>query len=182
MTTQPKIRFSCPACNARLLGTRPGTRTACPSCGIRLQVPGERSADITPIPFDFNGVQRRKPTTEHKEPVRHSALGIASFLIAALVGSMDVLVGLVLVVSVGTAGEGQDMSRKVTSSALSLVCLNCLSAPVCLIGIVLGATGAFIHRNGERKHILTYIGLGVNTAVVAGLLTLYLIGAAVGNK
>jgi hypothetical protein len=59
-----------------------------------------------------------------------------------------------------------------------MVVLNCMSTPVCLVGIALPVAG--LVANPDRSHRLTWIGLVVNGVVIVGILCLYLFGAAYG--
>jgi hypothetical protein len=114
---------------------------------------------------------------------KHSGLGMASFVIALVVGGLDVI--LAVVISVGIARSGhravsvEALKAEVVSGSLAMVCLNCMSLPVCLVGVGLAIVGLIGHR--DRNHLFTWIGLVGNGLVVATLLGLYLFGSMVGN-
>lgn len=99
---------------------------------------------------------------------------MGSFLIAVVVGGLDVLLGFVITLNVA-GSKGIDAKEKALSGALAMVCLNCMSIPVCLVGVGLGVMALIAHK--DRNHSMTYIGLTVNALVILTLLGLYTLGA-----
>src|ERR1017187_2846705 len=91
-------------------------------------------------------------------PQTHSGLGIASFLIALLVGGMDVILIFVIAVNMATV-RGQPLREGLVAQAsgggLSLYCLNCRRSPLCVVGVGLGSGVGNAHK--ERKHRLAWI-------------------------
>jgi hypothetical protein len=101
---------------------------------------------------------------------------MASFLIAVLVGGMDVVVGLIAVLNIAGSGRhGRGVQESVLAGGMSLACLNCLSVPVCLVGVGLSVMALVAHKN--RNHLFTAIGLGVNSLVILCVLAVYLLAS-----
>ena len=186
-----RISFRCQNCNANLSSARSGFILPCPRCKQPLQVPYSQAiaaknvilsspparahvSDPLPEPESLSSYPPELPFPS----LPHSNLGIASFLIAALVVVMDVLLGLVIATNVSTSARAE---ASMVSGALGMVCLNCLSAPICLIGAVLGGTAIFT-GTGKKNLMLAYIGTALNSLVVLVLLALYMLGAATGAK
>jgi hypothetical protein len=114
----------------------------------------------------------------------HSGLGIASFIIALLVGGMDILLILIAALSIASSAQQaqypdpygsarEKLAVNIVGGVASVVCLNCMSVPVCLVGFGLALVGLIAHR--DRNHVFTWIGLlgnGVVILAVAGLFVL----------
>jgi hypothetical protein len=97
---------------------------------------------------------------------------MASFLIAVLVGGLDIVLGLITVLNIaGSKGESE-VKVSALGGGMAIVCLNCLSIPLCLVGVGLAVMALIAHK--DRNHLMTYIGLVVNTLVILGVLGLYL--------
>ena len=103
---------------------------------------------------------------------KHSGLGMASFIIALLVGGLDVVLGLIVVSNVVNSKGVERVKESMLGGAMSLVCLNFLSLPACLVGIGLAFVGLVAHR--DRNHLFTVIGLVGNGLVILGVLALIL--------
>jgi hypothetical protein len=106
----------------------------------------------------------------------HSGLGIASFLIALLVLGMDMILGVVIAANIAgsRAAHGADLLAGVVAGGMGLVLLNCVSVPVCLVGLGLAVVGLVAHR--AHNHLFTWLGLFGNGVVVFGLVCLFLLG------
>ncbi len=116
----------------------------------------------------------------------HSGLGIASFLIAVLVGGLDVILSLVIAVNIAKSapprperGAPPAAVANALVGGMSLYCLNCMSVPVCLVGVGLGIVGLVAHR--DCNHVFTWIGLLANAVVILGVVALYVLGAMVSH-
>jgi hypothetical protein len=108
---------------------------------------------------------------------RHSGLGIASFLIAMLVGGLDLILIFIFGMRMASA-RGAFHEAKFDALAggiISLYCVNCVSIPICLVGVGLGIVGLIAHTN--HNHIFTRIGLFVNGMVILVVLALYALGS-----
>lgn len=103
---------------------------------------------------------------------KHSGLGMGSFLIAVLVGGMDVFLGLISILNIAGSKELSEVKGSVLGGTMALVCLNCLSIPLCLVGVGLAVMALVAHK--DRNHVMTYIGLTVNALVILGVLGLFL--------
>jgi hypothetical protein len=53
--------------------------------------------------------------------------------------------------------------------------LNCMSVPLCLVGVGLGLVGLIAHR--DCNHLFTWIGLLGNGVVILGVVGLYVFNA-----
>ncbi len=96
---------------------------------------------------------------------------MASFLVAVLVGGMDIVLGLIVVLNIAGSKGSTQVKDSAVGGGVAIVCLNCLSVPLCLIGVGLAIMALIAHK--DRNHLMTYIGLGVNALVILGVLALY---------
>jgi hypothetical protein len=174
--------IECARCNTRFVPSPPATPVpqgpeAGPFDLPTSTVPaGEYDADAVLEQDDepaWMNKLRHSTVGDHRQ---HSGLGMASFLIAVLVGGMDVVLGLITVLNVAGSGRhGRDIKESVVAGTISIACLNCLSVPVCLVGIGLAVMALVAHKN--RNHLFTVIGLVVNSLVILGVLALSLYGS-----
>jgi hypothetical protein len=82
-------------------------------------------------------------------------LGIASFIIALLVGGLDVLLAVVIAAGIARSSPRSPQLREdIISGGMALVCLNCMSIPLCLVGVGLALAGLIAHQN--RNHHFTW--------------------------
>jgi DNA-directed RNA polymerase subunit RPC12/RpoP len=112
---------------------------------------------------------------------KHSGLGMASFIIALLVGGLDVLLGIVIATQIATSEQtprGREwetprarMKESAVAGGLAMYCLNCMSVPVCLVGVGLAVVGLVAHRGAN--HLFTWIGLFGNGVVILGVVGVY---------
>jgi DNA-directed RNA polymerase subunit RPC12/RpoP len=117
---------------------------------------------------------------------KHSGLGIASFIIALLVGGLDVILAIVIATNVAKSaprhrdyGDTTELKANIMAGGMSMVCLNCMSIPLCLVGAGLGLVGLIAHR--DQNQLFTWIGLLGNGVVILGVVGLYLFGAMLGH-
>jgi hypothetical protein len=134
--------------------------------------------------FDIFGKGERK----------HSGLGMASFIIALLVGGLDVILALIIAVGIARSAHHPagredfstyrphsnrgDLMDKVLAGGMAMVCLNCMSIPLCLVGVGLALVGLIAHR--DCNHLSSWIGLMGNMVVIVGVVGLYILGALQG--
>jgi DNA-directed RNA polymerase subunit RPC12/RpoP len=182
--TPDTVNVKCPGCG-RVIPLRADeldTLIECKRCDTRF-VPSGRFGGPAAGPILGRQSEADYAEPEAGSPVggvlgrggNHSGLGMASFLIAVLVGGMDVVLGLIVVLNVaGSRGE-RGAEDSAFSGSLAMVCLNCLSIPLCLVGVGLAVMALIAHKG--RNHLMTYIGLGVNAVVILGVLGLYVIGS-----
>jgi hypothetical protein len=104
-----------------------------------------------------------------------SGLGISSFVIACVVGGLDVVLGLMVVLNVAGSKGQSEVGDRILGGATALVCLNCMSIPLCLAGVGLAIAALTAHK--DRRHHLTYIGLFVNSGIILAVLGLYVYGS-----
>ena len=189
-----------------------GKKITCPDCGQKIIIPPtpkakpaaankttlgkvEESVSITPFTPSVRPSVRQAasppagsrqvaspPVAATAPPKEHSALGIASFLIALLVGGLDVILIFIIAVNMATV-RGQAIRQEFTTQAIgggiSLYCLNCLSLPLCLVGVGLGFVALVTQR--DRNHLFSWIGVLGNGAVILfaiGFYVLLKIGAS----
>jgi hypothetical protein len=107
-------------------------------------------------------------------------LGIASFLIALLVGGLDVILALVIVTGIArsaphgrNSGDLDELKANVIGGGIAMYCLNCMSVPLCLVGAGLAFVGLVAHRG--QNHVFSWIGLFGNGVVILGVVGLYLL-------
>jgi hypothetical protein len=127
-------------------------------------------------------LDRQEEVTQSGTHQKHSGLGIASFLIALLVVGLDILLAVVIAVGIAKSGRGgyspgyrEDLRTNVMGGGMALLCLNCMSVPLCLVGVGMAVAGLIAHRG--YNHLLTWIGLVGNGTVILGVCGLYLLGA-----
>jgi hypothetical protein len=104
------------------------------------------------------------------QPMKHSGLGVASFIMAMVLGVLDfaifVYAGLV---EAGTPG-GMD-EESVVAILLGLFIIGSVFANVA--GIALGIAGA-IQR--DRQKVFSILGVIFNSAIIFGMIGLIIIG------
>jgi len=109
-------------------------------------------------------------------------LGIASFLIALLIGGLDVILALVIAVNMAHSSGHKDadhLSLQAAGGGLALYCLNCMSVPLCLVGFGLGLVGLITQRG--CNNIFTWMGLLGNGIVILAVVGLYVVGSMLGR-
>ncbi len=178
------------------------TQVECPACGFLFPVPeghlgrwlecpkcevgftasaarGQRSSnDNNPVDSDADDA-----AVDYRAQKKHSALGMASFIIALLVGGLDLVLAVAITSGIarsgrdnaGTFGWKENLKEQIVAGSMAMVCLNCMSLPVCLVGVGLAVVGLIAHRN--RNHIFTWIGLIGNGFVVLAQLGMYIFSA-----
>jgi hypothetical protein len=107
---------------------------------------------------------------------------MASFIIALVVGGLDVVLGLIIVVGLARPHRGEDvmdLKLKLVGGGVSMYCLNCLSVPLCLVGVGLSVVALIAHK--DRNHLFTWIGLLGNGVVILAVVGLYVLGAILGD-
>jgi hypothetical protein len=97
---------------------------------------------------------------------------MGSFIIAIVVGGLDVIIGLIAVLNVAGSKGRVEVHENALGGAMALVCLNFLSIPVCLVGVGLAVVALIAHK--DRNHLMTYIGLAVNSLVILAVLGLFM--------
>lgn len=118
-------------------------------------------------------------TGRRGKPQKHSGLGIASFLIAVLIGGLDVLLGIVISVGIARTESDYEFREQLLGGGRAMICLNFMSIPLCLVGIGLAVVG--LVSQPRRNHVFTWIGLFVNVVVILTMLGLFLAGSLVKN-
>jgi len=152
------------------------------------------------------GVQQRTPPKWNPTgSERHSGLGITSFIIALLVGGLDVILALVIVLGIARPEKAQPQpaarvesygsyANRAYASALAsanqkettrgdtlrrIAFLDCMSLPLCLVGIGLSVVAFIAHQN--CNHLFTWIGLLGNGGVIVGVIGLYVLAPVLGG-
>jgi transcription elongation factor Elf1 len=186
-----------------------GTRAKCPNCGILLEVPVPKGVmtdspppapapvprqtsvpwQVSGGPFNFDGpntdagfemLEQPIQAPQIRTPQKHSGLGIASFLIAVLVGGLDVILAVVVATNIAHSADKSpfrnpdtraELEANLMAGGMSMICLNCMSIPLCLVGAGLGFVGLVAHK--DQNHIFTWIGLIANGVVILGVVGLY---------
>jgi hypothetical protein len=144
--------------------------------------------------------QPRYKTSTHSEEVyqppyrlpvaglqKHSGLGIASFVIAGLVGGLDVILAVVIATGIARSGPRRaeivnvkaNIMANAVAGGVAMYCMNCMSIPLCLVGVGL-AVAALVSERGQY-HLFTWIGLLGNGVIIVGVVGLYLLGAMMSD-
>ena len=101
-------------------------------------------------------------------------------VIAVLVGGIDILMAIVITISIARSTappqhpghrDRAESRDNVVAGSVSMVCVNCMSVPLCLVGATLGFVALFVHRG--YNHVFTWIGLIGNLVVILGDIFLY---------
>jgi hypothetical protein len=130
----------------------------------------------------FGGLALLTPKVTHQ---KHSGLGMGSFIIALLVGGLDLILAVAIVTGIATSASGprpnsaDNLKAEMMAGGMAMVCLNCMSVPVCLVGLGLAIVGLIGHR--DRNHLFTWIGLFGNGVVVLAILGLFVLGTVLGR-
>src|SRR5262249_24544801 len=103
----------------------------------------------------------------------HSGLGMASFVIALLVGGLDVILAVAIATGIARSQTRAGLQNEVLGGGMAMYCLNCMSVPLCLVGVGLAIVGLVAHR--DRNHLFTWIGLLGNGVVILGVLGLFVL-------
>ncbi|RIX52413.1 hypothetical protein D3P08_13125 [Paenibacillus nanensis] len=119
-------------------------------------------------------------------PLKHSGLGIASFVLA-IVSILALIIGIIMSVAAAAnymnvspsdieseilAGSGEEFAAFVGAGLLMM-----LSIGLSIIGLVLGIIGLVIKN---RKKIFGIIGVILNALLILGLVLLMALGLALG--
>jgi hypothetical protein len=192
MGIEMALSVICPACgkSLRMPETAAGRSVTCPACQKRfsITIAEKTSEPVRPLPEwlpvpSSNPIENNLPSSISipKTRPKYSGLGIASFLIGLLVGALYVIV--VFVFAVGMAkpshrsndfGPSQnDIQNTALAGGFSLMCLGCMSLPICIVGAGLGLVGLIAHR--DQNNLFSWIGLFINGVVVLGVVGLYVL-------
>jgi hypothetical protein len=151
-------------------------------------VPGHISSNALDANASRHDPNFEEPESSSDEPSsvtyqKHSALGIASFVIAVLVGGLNVILTVVIATNMAHSGERNmplripdnrvDLESKVMAGGASWICLNCMSIPLCLVGVAMGFVGLIAHRG--QNHVFTWLGLLGNGVVILSVVGLYVL-------
>jgi hypothetical protein len=104
--------------------------------------------------------------------LKHSGLGVASFILSIAVGVFDFLVVALAGLMEASSPGGMD-EESVIAILIGLFILGALAAN--LAGMGLGIAG-MVQR--DRKKVFSVLGLAFNAAIVFGIIGLMVIGAA----
>jgi DNA-directed RNA polymerase subunit RPC12/RpoP len=194
-----KIAVGCPGCGRSIL-LPPNEVTwqiECSQCRTRFVPVGTPSPPPVAPPFRSDGGFR---ATASGPPIhddveedlsrpsivitpKHSGLGIASFVILMLVGGMDAVLAAYMALNFADQHRAwrelapqQDRATltavQVKLNGLEMFCMNCVSIPVCLVGVGLALAALVAHS--RSNNMLAYIGLAGNCSILLGNLILYL--------
>jgi DNA-directed RNA polymerase subunit RPC12/RpoP len=186
-------QFTCPQCNAQVLVSEEyvGRMVECPNCRIVFAallddgVPSSGSLAergyLAPVRrqtiHDLGTAQLDiRFFGDYPRKREHSGLGIASFLIALLVGGIDLILALVIATNIARLSRSPDLKILVAAQyfggGLYMYAFNCTSIPLCLVGFGFGIVGLIAHKN--HYHLFTWIGLLINGSVILFVIGLYL--------
>lgn len=173
---------------ARAPESQPGTAcVTCPGCGRAIVLPLEELSQLIECAkcltrfVPSGGAARQSPPQHYDEPPperKHSGLGIASFLIALLVGGLDLILAIVIATGVAKSAPS-GMRTEIVGGGLALICFNFLSLPLCLVGFGMGLVALVVNR--DRGQAFSWLGLFGNGVVVFGLIAFYFITQATGH-
>jgi hypothetical protein len=142
----------CPGCGALIITDQPtGARVSCAACHRVVSVP-EAGAPIR---------------------VRHSGVGIASFVLGVLAGLTAFgLLAVGVTLAMGARGEIDDGTVMVASLGLGLMGAIALA----LVGLVLGIGGL---AQANRRKVFAILGVCCNGVVLLGIAALIVLGTLV---
>lgn len=110
-----------------------------------------------------------------KPKVKHSGLGLASFIISMV----DVIIFVSVMIIGSMMASKSPMGLDETSPLLlTLGMLIIFSLILCLVGIGLGIAG-IVKKN--RKKLFAVLGLVFNVAFLLGIIILLVVGLSLGN-
>jgi hypothetical protein len=189
------VTFVCPTCKNPCTHSTPGEKVFCPTCGQKLLVPAppqsktvlgdwqveSKSPALEQQPERELYTLTTQPRTGPRPSQPHSNLGIASSIIAFVVGGLDLILGMVVVGRIaGSSRAMGTMQDSVLAGGVAMYCLNCLSVPACLAGVGLSVVALVAHK--DRNHLFTWIGLVFNALVIVGVVALYLYGVMLASS
>ena len=108
--------------------------------------------------------------SEPARPLRHSAFGIASFVISLMAGIGESL--LLVLSGILYASTGGDLD----SRSSMLVGLGCLIIGGILLGFIGAALGIVGLVEKERKRVFAILGLIFSAVIVIGVLAVIVVG------
>ena len=79
----------------------------------------------------------------------------------------------------GRHATADDLKVQIVGGGVSMIYLNIMSIPLCLVGVGLSLVGLIAHRG--RNHLFTWIGLLGNGMVILGVIGLYILGTVTGG-
>lgn len=178
---EASVTVTCPGCGRAILlpPHELCLRIECARCGARF-VPGqspEPPEDFPRPPASGSGTSPREgwggePPRGHDAGVatsgEHSGLGMASFIIALVVGGLNLIVILGVTLSIARSGHLSELKANMLGGSMAVICLNFMSVPVCLVGVGLAVVGLNAHP--DRNHFFTRIGLVGNGTVVLAVI------------
>ncbi len=145
----------CPSCGkADAFSARPKSGDQCEACGLTTVVPVGCLA-----------------------PTEHSVAGVISFVIALLVGALNLLILLVAVAS--PTAPKHPLAIAALSLLVSLSCFSVLSAPLCVAGFAMSLV-TLIHHKG-RNHIFSWLGLYGNLFILCMMMLALIFTSLLGN-
>ena len=104
--------------------------------------------------------------------LKHSGLGVASFILSIAIGVFDFLVVALAGLMEASSPGGMD-EESVIAILIGLFILGALAAN--LAGMGLGIAGM---AQRDRKKVFSVLGLAFNAAIIFGIIGLMVIGAA----
>ena len=104
------------------------------------------------------------------EPVKHSGLGVASFVLSVLIGALDFAVFVIAGV-VETSTPGGMNEESLVAVVIGLLIIGSLFANVG--GIGLGIAG-IIQKN--RQKVFSILGVAFHTLIILGMVGLLIVG------
>lgn len=110
-----------------------------------------------------------------QRPLKHSGLGVASFLIALLTGVGEFLFVVLCVLLAASSSGGEIDEESPAAIAMGLMILAGLG--IALIGVGLGVGGLF---QSKRNKLFAVLGICFNALILAGVTALMCIGLLAG--
>jgi DNA-directed RNA polymerase subunit RPC12/RpoP len=180
----------CPTCQANLQvpDSTSGTKIHCTNCTQRIQVPApppmfkvnpnktvlgripEAATSETgqSLPPPLLPPRRARPRRRARpwedlpsDELTHSGFGISSFLIALLVGGIDLIVGsLIFINTARNHGAMPNLWQ------LDVYCFGWMGLPLALVGVGLGFVAMVAQR--DRNHMFSAMGFVLNGGIVVG--------------
>jgi hypothetical protein len=183
-----QVVVSCPGCG-RAIQLRPHELSLvieCAACNLCFSPSGPPVPP--PVPRQWPSGPSASPSAADDDVAlaqAHSGLGIASFILALLVGGLDVMLAVMIATRIAHSAprSGADLAElkaDMLTGGMAMACLNFMSVPLCLVGVGLAFVGLIAHR--DRNHLFNWIGLFGNGVVIFGVLAFWVYGESAQAK
>ena len=166
--------FNCTSCGALMQSPPSGSTAICPKCGQMFEMPSAPPPSSRSRRDEYWDEPEADDRYGRRGRLRHSGLGIASFIIGAIA---VVLILLMILVAAAMAGKRPSRNAEETMEFMAglFVCTGLVAS---LVGLGLGLAGVL---QADRNRVFAVIGLVLNGLLLLGAAGLILIGAIVST-